>query len=376
MRRATITLAAVALALAGCGGGDPLGLSGSGAPGKLGYPAFATKNTTRIAGSDPAADAAAAALAVFPSLAAGTHPTAVVFAPRGDWRAVVAASVFMARPVRAPLLLADAGGLPGASSDALGRLAPTGSGALGGAQVVRVGKVAGAGGRHHADVSGKDPATLAAAIDRLASAAAGRASGAVTVVSEDEPSYAMPAASWAAKSGDPVLFVTRRSVPGATRAAIASHQRPRIYVIGPRSAIGGRVARELGRLGPVTRIDGHDPVSNAIAYARYGDGAYGWGISDPGHGFVFASDRRPLDSAAAAALSASGTYGPLLLLDKAAALPQPLAAYLLDVQPGYAKDPVRGVYNHGWLIGDSGAISAIVQAQIDSLLEIAPVKAP
>ena len=79
-------------------------------------------------------------------------------------------------------------------------------------------------------------------------------------------------------------------------------------------------------------------------------------------------------AAAAAPLSASGTYGPLLLLDDPRTLPRPLAGYLLDLQPGYRRDPVRGVYNHGWLIGDEGAISTRVQARIDSALEIAPVQ--
>jgi hypothetical protein len=47
--------------------------------------------------------------------------------------------------------------------------------------------------------------------------------------------------------------------------------------------------------------------------------------------------------------------------------------YLLDIQPGYTKDPVRGVYNHGWIVGDDQAIALPVQSQIDRLLEISPV---
>ena len=46
--------------------------------------------------------------------------------------------------------------------------------------------------------------------------------------------------------------------------------------------------------------------------------------------------------------------------------------YLLDIQPGYDDDPVRGVYNHGWIIGDERAITVDVQARIDTLLEIRP----
>ena len=106
---------------------------------------------------------------------------------------------------------------------------------------------------------------------------------------------------------------------------------------------------------------------------RYSDGDFGWSVVDPGHGLVFASTRRPQDAAAAAPLSASGTFGPLLLLPDAGVLPQPLQDFLLDIQPGYDANPVRGVYNHGWIIGDESAIAAAVQARIDTLLEIQPV---
>ena len=80
------------------------------------------------------------------------------------------------------------------------------------------------------------------------------------------------------------------------------------------------------------------------------------------------------ESAAAAALSGAGTYGPALLLDNAKVVPKPLSGYLLDIQPGYRKDPVRGVYNHGWVIGDERAVSAAAQARLDALLEIVPVE--
>ena len=131
----------------------------------------------------------------------------------------------------------------------------------------------------------------------------------------------------------------------------------------------------LGKLGKVKRIAGTDPVTNAITFARYQDGAFGWYVVDPGHGLVFANARRPQDAAAAAPLSASGTYGPLLLLTDAGVLPEPLQNYLLDIQPGYDQqtDPVRAVYNHGWVIGDESALAAAVQARIDTLLEIQEV---
>jgi hypothetical protein len=93
-------------------------------------------------------------------------------------------------------------------------------------------------------------------------------------------------------------------------------------------------------------------------------------VVDPGHGLVFARSDRPLDAAAAAPLSVSGSYGPLLVLAAADGLDGAVGQYLLDIQPGYTRDPVRGVYNHGWIVGDQRAISVATQARIDSLLEI------
>jgi hypothetical protein len=178
----------------------------------------------------------------------------------------------------------------------------------------------------------------------------------------------MPAAGWAAKSGQPVLWTTKDSLPPETREAIRAHERPRIYVLGPEEAVAAGVVSELEKLGPTKRISGPDPVSSAIAFARYSDGAFGWNVVDPGHGLVFVNAERTLD-----AFSGAGQFGPVLLVDDAAALPVPVQEYLLDIQPGYDEDPVRGVYNHGWLMGDEAAISADVQSRIDALLEIQPV---
>jgi hypothetical protein len=124
----------------------------------------------------------------------------------------------------------------------------------------------------------------------------------------------------------------------------------------------------------VTRIGGRNPVTNALVFARFSDGDFGWGIQDPGHGLVIANWHRPLDAAAAAALSGSGKYGPLLLTDSPGILPRFLRGFLLDIQPGYQSDPVRGVYNHAWLIGDESAISVAVQTEIDELTEIVRVQ--
>jgi hypothetical protein len=387
--RAPAALLALALLLAGCGGGSSkptpqqqaqqgepvLGQRGDEKPAgpSLGFPVFATKNTTRVAGADPVASAAGVAQAVFPSRSQDTRPRAVVLVDQDDWRAGIAASQLAGPPLRAPVLLTEGKDLPQATSAALDKLQPTGAKEAGGAQAIRIGDVATPDGLKTTDIPSGSPAATAAAIDRLQSAAAKTKSKTVVVASADRPDFAMPAAGWAAKSGNPVLWASRDKLPPETKAAIKAHGKPAIYVLGPPEAISDGVLRELRKLGSVKRISGPDPVTNAIAFARYRDGDFGWGVTDPGHGIVFASSRRALDAAAAAPLSSSSTYGPLLLIPDAQALPQAVQDYLLDIQPGYDKDPVRGVYNHGWLMGDEDAISADVQARIDTLLEIQPV---
>jgi hypothetical protein len=343
----------------------------------LGFPEFATKNTTRVPASNPTQIAAAVVRSVYPDPA--RKPKAVTLVDSGDWRVAVAASALVAAPFNAPVLFTDGTDMPGVTRSALDALGPEGSAAAGNAQVIRVGNVAKPAGLKSSDIAPGTAFALTRSIAGLIKAAKPGKTSRVIVTSADDPAFAAPAAAYAAKSGDPVLFVNRTTVPPETRAALAALAglaRPRIYVLGPSKVVSPKVTRELRRLGRVERIGGQDPITNSIAMARYRDGAFGWGIVDPGHGLVFARAGRPLEAAAAAPLSGAGTFGPLLLLDDASRLPQPLQQYLLDIQPGYQEDPVRGVYNHGWVIGTRDRISVAEQARLDALLEIVPVRTP
>ena len=271
MRRRALLLAVLALSsatAAACGGRGAVGQRGStntqptvGATGgqddaatNLGFPAFATKNTTRVGGSDAVANAAGVARAVFPGPSATTRPTAVALVDSRDWRIGVAAAVLASPPVHAPILLSNGQDLPPASRDALAALAPTGSKEAGNAQVIRVGDVARPGGLRSADIGGANPFALARAIDAFAASAQGKESKHVVIASADDPGYAMPAAAWAAKAGDPVLFVHRDAIPPETRAALAAHRKPAIYVLGPPETISDAVVAALGKLGTVTRV--------------------------------------------------------------------------------------------------------------------------
>jgi hypothetical protein len=346
-------------------------------PENLGFPERATKNTSRIPGANPTALAAAVARAVFPDPT--RPPEAVTLVDTSDWRVAVAASALMAPPFNAPVLFSDGTDMPGASTSALKALKPKGADVAGKAQIIRIGNVAKPAGYTSSDLTGASAFGLTRAIATLIRSAKPGKTARVLIASADDASFAAPAANYAAKSGDPVLFVTKDTVPPETRAALAALgglSRARLYILGPSSVISPGVRKQLSRLGRVQRFGGSEPVANALAAARFRDGAFGWGIVDPGHGLVFARAGRPLDAVASSALSSSGQYGPLVLLDDPKALPQSVAQYLLDIEPGYNTDPVTGVYNHGWIIGNASAISVAEQAHIDSLLEIVPVRTP
>ena len=243
----------------------------------LGFPVFATKNTTRIAGGDAIADAAAVALATYPARTPESRPQAVILAEVRDWRTGIVASVLVGRPIRAPILFADGDTIPDATKAALDALQPTGSKEAGGAQVIRVGTKAPVEGYKTTDVEGRQPGRAGGGGGPAARRPPrAQPSGAVVVASSERPEYAMPAAGWAAKSGDPLLWVGPNGVPAETEAAIKTHKQAKIYVLGPPDAVPDTVLTALEKLGTVKRIAGTDPVTSAIAFARFADGDFGW----------------------------------------------------------------------------------------------------
>src|ERR687893_2184410 len=295
---------------------------------KLGFPSSATRNTIRVGGADAVADAAGVASALFPATGSADRPTAVVLVDGDDWQSAIAAAVLAGPPIGAPLLLADGDELPAVTEETLERLQPKGSDLSKDAQVIRVGAdVARPDGYRTALVQGDDPFERAAAIDRFISAARGEPSGDVVLYSGESAEWAMPAASWSARSGDAVLPVEADSIPRPVARALADHERPNVYLLGPERIISEQVAdqlRERRLARSVNRIEGETPVESAISFARYEKGDFGWKVNIPGYNFAIASTTRPADAAAAAPLATRGVFAPLLLTDNPEALPEAL----------------------------------------------------
>jgi ell wall binding domain 2 (CWB2) len=343
-------------------------------PEALGFPSFATNNTTRIGGSDPTSNAAAVALAVFPSTTPTQRPAAVTLVSEEDWTGAIAAAVLMAPPIRAPILFSRPNEVPQASEEAFTALDPQGAKTTNGDSAFQIGSVALPSGAKQTRVDSGDPASTAAQIATLRELLAGEPPSHLLIASSSSPDFAMPAAAWAARSGDPVLYADAKKLPAATAGVLKEHPKTPVYVLGPTTAISKDVFKEIGKLAKrVKRVAGKDPASNALALARFHDGSFGWNVNDPGHGFVLARSDSPANAAAASPLSASGTWGPLLLTEDAGTLPSVVRSYLLDVKPGYTTDPTRAFYNRVWLIGDQEAIDLNQQAEVNELAELAKI---
>jgi hypothetical protein len=342
---------------------------------KLGFPIVATRNTVRVGGGDAVTDLAGVASAVFPATTAQDRPDVVALVDKNDWQGAIAGSLLNAQPLGAPLLASDGAKLPVATSDVIAQLKPRGADLARNAQVIRIGpKPPAPPGMKSGKISAANPYATAAAIDRFFTAIRGKPSPHVIVASGQRAPYAMPAAAWAARSGDSVLFTERTRVPRVTMQAIAQHSKPDIYVLGPASVISNSVEKKLAQLGTVRRVEGRTPVANAVALARYSRRGFGWGVTVPGYNFSLANSDRPLDAAAAATLATNGVFAPMLITNIAARLPTDVTSYLLDVQPGYENDPSSGVYNRVWIVGDTKTISLRAQGRLDQITGLIPVE--
>ena len=157
-----------------------------------------------------------------PRSLAGTHPTAVVDRAHrrlagGDRRL----GADGAADPRADAAVRSGGAARRRPPTRSTLLAPTGSGAGRRSAGDPGRRRARAKGCAAAAITGVEPYALAAAIDRFANAAHGQPSPDVVIASAENAAYAMPAAGWAAESGDPILFVSARPDPGADRAGAA-----------------------------------------------------------------------------------------------------------------------------------------------------------
>ena len=251
------------------------------------------------------------------------------------------------------------------TEDTLDRLDPKGSDLTKDAQVIRIGsRPPEPSGRKTTTIDGDDVYELASEIDRVHAVSTGEPSDDVMIASGERAEYAMPAAAMAARSGDAVLFTEPDELPPATADALKRHEKPDVFIVGPESVVGQEVEKKLKPLARrVQRVEGPTPVQNAIEFARFQSGSFGWGAEVPGQNFTLASTSRPLDAVGAASLATNGVFAPLLLTDDPTPCRARSRATCSTSSPGSRTTRGLSVFNHVWVLGDEDTISVEEQGR-------------
>lgn len=340
---------------------------------------IASKNTTRINRDDPFEAAVLVSNTLWMATSDDNRPEGVILVDPKEWQTAVLGSDLVHHPNNGPLLFVNKDGVPEVTLNELKRLKPKGAESNNGVQVILVGNLdqrvedqVKEIGLKPDRIAGGSPAAVAKAVDAYYANIAKDTPASVIVGSMDSMEYTMPAANWIAHMPEPLLFVKKNEIPQETVDALKTRDgKANIYVLGPESVISAQVEQQLGKYGKVVRISGKDPYDNAVAFAKYKDPStgFGWGITTPGHNFSFVNKDSAALAIAAAPFSHLGKHAPLLWTDKDQ-LPGTVMAYVMSVQPKYDKSPTEGPYNHAWLTGSENSLTAAVQGEIDSMMEI------
>ncbi|MHB0869062.1 MAG: cell wall-binding repeat-containing protein [Chloroflexota bacterium] len=345
-----------------------------------------SKNVSRVYGSDVYKTAVAVSQLVYPGPRTDAHPDAqpgvAILAPSGPgaepfYAEGLAAAALVHHPRNGPILFTDPDRLNADTAAELRRLNPTGGQSW--PQLFVVGRISQGVedevktmGFRTERLAGVDQYETAALIDERV----GRPTH-VVIARGDDPAHGLPAASWIAHMGDNSLLLTERDrLPEATLRAIQSRMGEfAVYILGPEGYVSKQIEQQLQGIAgvqAVTRIAGADPYATAVAFARFKQGTFGWGIQSGGHGFYFADAGRWQDALAGVLTSHLGGHGPLLLTTSRG-LPGETRDYLEIVRPVFPNgDPTRVPLNRGYLIASPEMVSFDQQAEIDWLLESIP----
>jgi len=195
----------------------------------------------------------------------------------------------------------------------------------------------------------------------------------IIIVSDKDPSYAMPAATWSALTGDKILVINPTDT--SQLAQLSSSPSVNIYLLGNKE-FTSNVAGDLGI--PSTHIITDNNASDLSgSFAKYYDRetGFGWWASqqtpEGGKNFFLVNNDNWQGAILAAVPALDGRFGPVLLTD-ALSLPASLENYFWQTKSEWFVTPTEGPYNHTFIFGSTEQISFPVQARLDFIEEINP----
>ncbi|MDQ4036034.1 MAG: cell wall-binding repeat-containing protein [Chloroflexota bacterium] len=250
-----------------------------------------------------------------------------------------------------PVLLVTASGIPSATAAELARLRPTSIKVVGGPGVIAQSVVDGlrdyATSRTVERLAGANRFATAAQVSANTFAAGVPVAYVATGANFPD---ALAGVAAAGTSGGPILLVKPNEVPAETAAELSRLRAGRIVVLGASGVVSNAVASALARYatsGSVTRLSGADRYATAVAIST---GTFASGST------VFVATGVTFPDALGGGPVAGRLPGPLLLVP-GTTVPSSVATELRRIDPSTVV-----------ILGGTGAVSANVEAQIESIL--------
>ncbi|WP_444684740.1 cell wall-binding repeat-containing protein [Alkalicoccus luteus] len=332
-----------------------------------------TKNVTRIDQEEPEDFSIQVSQTIWPATHETNQPGTVILANPDEWQQTLSALTLVHHPNDGPVLLME-DGLSDELLTEIERLAPLGNDE--GLEVLAAAELTADEEEMLADyewseMTADSPAAFAQEADAAFADTLGEFPEKVLIASSEEEHQllSMTAGSWISHMNEPVLFVDDDGIPAETEEALAERDQAAMYLLGSEEIISGETEQELSEFGNTSRIDAETPAELSIAFAQFEEDGFGWGITEPGHGFVFASTDRPEFALAGAPFAHLGKHAPVLWLEEGE-LDDEHRDYLATIKPSYTDNPMEGPYNHSYLLGTEEDISFHTQGLIDTLMEI------
>lgn len=349
-----------------------------------------TSNTVRIEGKTMYQTTVAIAQVAYPSSFKDNSPNAVILVRDDRIEDAMLAARISHEPVNAPILYTKKDHVPEETLKEIDRLQPEGIFLDGNMKIIVIGdvdanvlKTLDNRKLKYRHINGESIFSLSLKIDNYLATLNGDHKDAVIIASVENPQYALPQAAWNAHSGDSFFFIQKDKIPKEVEKALKNrHGKAYIYILGGQQLILNSTEKELSKYGHVQRIPlGNDVYSAAVGFAGYKDVGknfgwwigkrprdFGWGISEPGHNFIFVNPEQWQIAVSATVLSHGSKHAPMLLIQENK-IPDVVKNYLKIVKPTY-NSPQEHVYNHGWIMGSEDSISNLTQTKIDQLLEL------
>ncbi|MDF2676117.1 MAG: hypothetical protein K0Q97_409 [Bacillota bacterium] len=342
-----------------------------------------TTNTTRVNFDDMYNYNVAITNIVYPSPNVSWHPKAVIIVPSDTWQYGVFASSVVHFPINAPIFFTERNYMPPIILNEILRLAPTGENVP--AQVLIVGPISqgieyvlmSSGLSTYRITSSEDVYTACAeTVDfrfNVVPSVSEIGKKTIMVISGQDYSEGICASFYAAHADVPIILVQQNSIPQVILNFLQSNKGKNFYIVGSPLTISESVEYQIRNsvTGNVVRIEGYDPISIAINFAKYQSPFenFGWQHNTRnGWGFTFGELNKWYHIVVSVLFAHLGKHTPLLLVESSN-LPTLVRDYLISVNP-YNPMSHLPPYMHCYILGSFSDISHTTQVEIETVTNI------